>query len=64
MSPQCASGIVCGYVELARGFRHVAREPLIRSSHHDANFRPELDILEVIQADLHARDELAWVCIV
>ena len=46
-------------VALAKGFRHVASGPLIRSSHHDANFRPELDILEAIQADLRARGELA-----
>ena len=39
---------------LARGFRHVASGPLIRSSHHDANFRPEEDILEALQADLAA----------
>lgn len=37
---------------LAKGFRHVASGPLIRSSHHDANFRPEQDILEALQADL------------
>jgi len=48
-------------VALAKGFRHVASGPLIRSSHHDANFRPELDILEAIQADLRARGELAIV---
>lgn len=46
-------------IALAKGFRHVASGPLIRSSHHDANFRPELDILEAIQADLRARGELA-----
>ncbi len=46
-------------VALTKGFRHVASGPLIRSSHHDANFRPELDILEAIQADLRARGELA-----
>lgn len=43
---------------LAKGFRHVASGPLIRSSHHDANFRPELDILEAINADLTVRGEL------
>lgn len=43
---------------LRKGFRHVASGPLIRSSHHDANFQPELDILEAIQADLKARGEL------
>lgn len=45
-------------VALAKGFRHVASGPLIRSSHHDANFRPELDILEAINADLRKRGEL------
>ena len=46
-------------VALSKGFRHVASGPLIRSSHHDANFRPELDILDAINADLRARGELA-----
>ena len=45
-------------VALAKGFRHVASGPLIRSSHHDANFRPELDILDAINADLIARGEI------
>ena len=45
-------------VALSKGFRHVASGPLIRSSHHDANFRPELDILDAINADLRARGEL------
>ena len=45
-------------VALGKGFRHVASGPLIRSSHHDANFRPELDIMEAINADLRARGEL------
>jgi len=31
---------------LAKGFRHVASGPLVRSSYHAADFRPELDILE------------------
>lgn len=44
---------------LSKGFRHVASGPLIRSSHHDANFRPELDILDAINADLAARGEIA-----
>ncbi len=46
-------------VALSKGFRHVASGPLIRSSHHDANFRPELDILDAINADLRTRGELA-----
>ncbi len=39
-------------IALSKGFRYVASGPLIRSSHHDANFRPELDIMEAIQQDL------------
>lgn len=45
-------------VALAKGFRHVASGPFIRSSHHDANFRPELAILDAINADLRARGEI------
>lgn len=45
-------------VALGKGFRHVASGPLIRSSHHDANFRPELDILEAINTELRARGEI------
>lgn len=44
---------------LSKGFLHVASGPLIRSSHHDANFRPEQDIMEAINADLRSRGELA-----
>jgi lipoic acid synthetase len=40
-------------VALDKGFRHVASGPLVRSSYHAADFRPELDILE--DADRHAR---------
>lgn len=40
---------------LAKGFRHVASGPLVRSSYHAANFRPELDVLEAIDADLRAQ---------
>lgn len=43
---------------LSKGFLHVASGPLIRSSHHDANFRPEQDIMEAITADMKARGEL------
>ena len=39
-------------VALGKGFRHVARGPLIRSSHPDAAFRPELDIMEAMNAYL------------
>ena len=28
----------------AKGFRHVASGPLVRSSYHAADFRPELDL--------------------
>jgi lipoic acid synthetase len=31
---------------LVKGFRHVASGPLVRSSYHAADFRPELDVLE------------------
>lgn len=44
-------------IGLAKGFRHVASGPLIRSSHHDANFSPELEIMEAINADLRRRGE-------
>jgi lipoic acid synthetase len=33
-------------IALAKGFRHVASGPLVRSSYHAADFRPELDLLE------------------
>lgn len=42
-------------VALAKGFQHVASGPLIRSSHHDASFRPELDIIEAINAEIVRR---------
>ena len=35
---------------LDRGFRHVASGPLVRSSYHAADFRPELDVMEQIEA--------------
>ena len=41
-------------IALAKGFRHVASGPLVRSSYHAADFRPELDVLEAIEADLRA----------
>ena len=28
----------------SKGFRHVASGPLVRSSYHAADFRPELDL--------------------
>jgi lipoic acid synthetase len=30
-------------IALKKGFRHVASAPLVRSSYHAADFRPELD---------------------
>ena len=41
-------------IALAKGFRHVASGPLVRSSYHAAEFKPELDVLEAIEADLRA----------
>lgn len=35
-----------------KGFRHVASGPLVRSSYHAADFRPEMDVMEAIEADL------------
>jgi len=42
-------------VALAKGFRHVASGPLVRSSYHAADFHPEDDVMEAIEADLAAR---------
>jgi len=39
-------------IALAKGFRHVASGPLVRSSYHAADFRPELDVLNAIAADV------------
>ena len=36
-------------VALDKGFRHVASGPLVRSSYHAADFRPELDIMDEIE---------------
>lgn len=41
-------------IALEKGFRHVASGPLVRSSYHAADFRPELDVIEAIEADLRA----------
>lgn len=41
-------------IALNMGFRHVASGPLVRSSYHAADFRPELDVLEAIEADVRA----------
>jgi len=35
-------------IALQKGFRHVASGPLVRSSYHAADFRPELDIMDEI----------------
>jgi lipoic acid synthetase len=32
-------------IALEKGFRHVASGPLVRSSYHAADFKPELDPL-------------------
>ncbi len=32
-------------IALKKGFRHVASAPLVRSSYHAADFRPELDVI-------------------
>ena len=40
------------------GFRHVASGPLVRSSYHAADFRPELDVLEDINSDLNGSAHL------
>lgn len=42
---------------LAKGFRHVASGPLVRSSYHAADFHPEDDVLEAIEADLVTRNK-------
>ncbi len=39
-------------IALSKGFTHVASGPLIRSSHHDANFRPEESVLAALEEDL------------
>ena len=36
-------------IALEKGFRHVASGPLVRSSYHAADFRPELDIMDEIE---------------
>jgi len=45
-------------IALAKGFKHVASGPLVRSSYHAADFRPELDVLDDIEADLRGTTEL------
>jgi len=41
-------------IALDKGFRQCASGPLVRSSYHAADFRPELDVLDAIEADLRA----------
>ena len=41
-------------IALSKGFRHVASGPLVRSSYHAADFKPEEDVLDAIAADLEA----------
>lgn len=45
-------------IALDKGFRHVASGPLVRSSYHAADFRPELDVLDDIEADLRGTTDL------
>jgi lipoic acid synthetase len=45
-------------IALEKGFRHVASGPLVRSSYHAADFRPELDVLEAIESDVRAAQGL------
>ncbi len=39
---------------LEKGFRHAASGPLVRSSYHAADFRPEMDILDAVEADVRS----------
>ncbi|MGD1978369.1 MAG: lipoyl synthase [Akkermansiaceae bacterium] len=48
-------------VALTKGFRHVASGPLVRSSYHAADFHPEDDVIEAIEADLAAEGKAAAV---
>lgn len=45
-------------IALDKGFRHVASGPLVRSSYHAADFRPELDVIADIEADLQGTSDL------
>ncbi len=42
---------------LAKGFIHVASGPLVRSSYHAGDFRPETSLLDAIDADVRAGHE-------
>lgn len=41
-------------IAIDKGFRHVASGPLVRSSYHAADFRPELDLIEDIEQEASA----------
>ena len=45
-------------IAIAKGFRHCASGPLVRSSYHAADFKPELDVLDAIETDLRAQSGL------
>ncbi len=45
-------------IAIAKGFRHVASGPLVRSSYHADDFRPELDILEDVEKVAGRVDDL------
>ncbi len=48
-----------GDIAREKGFRHVASGPLVRSSYHAADFRPELDAVAAIEAEAKAAREEA-----
>jgi len=43
-------------IALEKGFKHAASGPLVRSSYHAADFKPELDVLDAINTDIAAID--------
>jgi len=45
-------------IALEKGFKHVASGPLVRSSYHAADFRPELDVMEAVDSDVRANKGL------
>lgn len=48
------------YARIARekGFRHVASGPMVRSSYHAADFKPEQEIMDMIMTELKQKGEL------
>lgn len=48
------------YADIAKekGFRHVASGPMVRSSYHAADFRPEQDVMDAINAELKKAGEI------